>query len=238
MDDPSFEPPRVLGLPPIEYVGLSGPVVLAIRDRFSTTYDLVLQDLQKKGLPVDIQRPAHSFPVTGVSHLESQGAAAYGSAWDENVAWLSYVNHHLTVCLSLLLAADNTLDVTARTLHRKFVEENKALPPPSRKSLEDIKNLVVTNPHYQDALRTQQQYAQQRKMLEGYIDTLQRNLTAISRHITVRGQDLWANGGGGQRGGWSPEGKMGKTKQRPSWDDEDGQPRLPPGYGSGDGTPR
>ena len=69
------------------------------------------------------------------------------------------------------------------------MEVNKGLPRDAKMSQEALDDIVRTNPVYLQAQIEAQRWAQGVLLVESRISSLTKNMQAISRHITLRGQE-------------------------------------------------
>ncbi len=185
------------GLRVPDLLGPPRSVLNEIRDKFSATQQQVDESLRACGLPNTIPEPSTTFPSGEVTSLHNQGEEAYGRAYDQNMAWLAYLTYKLSEVQSLKMAADTVVKLTAAQLRRQFSTENRKRPVKERYSQDELDTLVLTHAAYVDALVQQQRHTQNKQRLEGLATILNKNISAISRHITLRGQELFRNHGAG-----------------------------------------
>lgn len=191
------------GLRVPDLLGPPRAVLNEIRDKFNVTQAQVDANLRACGLPTTIAEPATSFPSGEVTILQGQGEEAYGKAYDQNLAWLAFLTYKLSEVQSLKMAADTVVKLTSAQLRRQFSTENRKRPVKERYSQDELDTLVLTHAAYQEALVQQQLHTQNKQRLEGLATILNKNIAALSRHITLRGQELFRNHGAG---GYTPQG--------------------------------
>lgn len=186
---------------------LLGPprnILEGIRGRFEATQVKVDESLKALGLPTSLPEPSTPFPSGEVNSLQGQPEEAYGAAYDHNMAWVAFLTNHLTSIQSLKMAADTVVKLTAAQLRRQFTAENRKRGTKERYNQDELDNLVLTHESYIAALVVQQQHAQNKLRVEGLLGILNKNIAAISRHITLRGQEMFRLGFPGQPAPFPP----------------------------------
>lgn len=189
-DDLPPPPPRGLGLDDLTLqLSVSDQEALELKRRFDATLDEACARVESLGVPVSMDKPSIEYPALGVSHLEGGPPAAYGVAWDQHLAWLGYLDMLLAQLRSQKIAADNAERTLLSEVRKKLVEVNKGLPRDAKMSQEALDDIVRTNPVYLQAQIEAQRWAQGVLLVESRISSLTKNMQAISRHITLRGQE-------------------------------------------------
>lgn len=181
---------------------------------FHDTIHIVRQRIEGWGLPVLLSQPKVPFPPADLP--KGMTADELVVAYDTHLGWQNYL---ATVCADTknqLVASRNVLAQIEATIRRILKDANRKKA--SRNSTgymteQDIADAIETNPVYAEAKVALQTYEQLLETTQALLSVITRNLQAISRLVTIRGQEmqrlLFGGGGsvvpGGRRlGGGSP----------------------------------
>ena len=178
--------------------GLQVPAVLgikmsdleAIQSKF-TTLGHVDQELKSMGI-VGGKQPDFPLPELTAAALTTTSSTEYTEMYAKQLAWSNYLGPVLADVSSGLLEAENQMTLIEAKIKEVAKEQNKARAKEDRVSDVDIKNQVLNDPIYQEAMLEAQRLKQFKLKLEAMHEIAGRNLRLVSRQVTIRGQDIEA----------------------------------------------
>lgn len=178
---------------------------------FQKTLDHVKARILGWGLPIELTRPTTPFPAADLP--KDMSADALVQAYDTHLGWQNYLS---TICADAdnqVLAAKNVLAHIEAELRRTLKANNRRLASkhgPGYLSEQDIGDAIEVNPVYTEAKVALQTYKQLLETSQALLSVVTRNMQALSRLITIRGQEiqrlLFGGGGSALPGGKSLRG--------------------------------
>lgn len=167
------------------------------------TFDKSMKWMREHKIPVDLNPPVLTFPSTDMPR--GQTPEEYAHLYETNVSWYSYILNQKAIWRGQLLAAENVLELVRSQLFIDYRKQSNSTAAPRQAgslSVEDIKARILVHPRYRKALEDQQLAEQLYQHLNALSTVLEQNLAAISRQITIRGQDLLHGSGNVPQGGY------------------------------------
>lgn len=185
------EEPRGRGLPALGQAILGDAQVTHIMQQFQQVTLDVETRLRNEGIPLDNlteQRDtAPSFPLVDLVALSKQGAEAYEEAYKILLHWQGYLVTLLAMADNDLLAAKNGHDTVTAELRKEAYSSKRQ---GRLGSVEELTAWVESNPAYVENLKILQAAKQHRTMVNAYMERISEQIKAVSRHVTIRGQEL------------------------------------------------
>lgn len=195
-------PPPAGGLHVPATLGISVTELEAIQRKF-TTQATVEADLKAMGIE-DPKQPAYALPELDAKLLTTLDSNEYTEMYTRQLAWSNYLTPILAKVLSGLVEAENQMVLIKAKIEETIREQNKLKTKEDRLNTDDIKNAVLNDPVYQEAMLESQSLKQYKLRLEAAHEIAGRNLKLLSRQVEIRRQDLdsqIAEGGIGNRFG-------------------------------------
>jgi len=180
------------GLGRIEGAVVSDGEISAMLDTFRSSVPDIEGTLEAMGLPIAetrVSSGSRPFPSIDLKTLGSGGTDDYEDAYNELLHWNGMIHFRIATAKNDLLGAQNALKVAKgmvrkecyKLYHRKVI-----------RTQDELEAHVDSHPHVQDAVFREQVEQQKLNLLEAFRVRVANGLQAVSRHITLRGQDLAA----------------------------------------------
>ena len=186
--------------------------VEAIYQEFSSVEAEVVRELAAQGLDVEERfqagRPKTPYPQVDIERLDQEGSAGYNRVYTELLSWLGYVTTLLARSQNDLLSSKNALEQVSAKIRNSLSKEGA--------KAEALDHRMRVNPVFIKALKAWQKAKEREVLIESYRANLERDLRAVSRSVTIRGQDLLLN----------PEGRR-ITQPEPSTPTPSVRPKSP-----------
>jgi hypothetical protein len=175
----------------------------------------VSAELQREGLPVygeHAAQPVSSFPKVDIAQLNAlNDPTAYSQAYKELLAWLAWVNVLRARNENSIMGAENALEVVSAKLFVRLQKDAKA----NGWKDDFVKASLRSHPTYIEATLALQRAKERGNLLHSYASDLDRQQRAVSRMITVRGQDTQMN-----IGVHRPQPSPPSSNRVPTWSDK------------------
>lgn len=167
---------------------------------FIDTIHIVRQRMEGWGLPVVLAQPKVPFPPADLP--KAMTADDLVAAYETHLGWQNYLSTLTADTKNQVVASKNVLAQIEATIRRILKDANRKKA--TRNSVgymteQDVADAIETNPVYVEAKVALQTYEQLLETTEALLSVITRNLQAISRLVTIRGQELQRLlfGGGG-----------------------------------------
>lgn len=147
-----------------------------------------MQDMMERLGYVSLEQPKTMCPVLTAEMLTTTDANAYTTMFAEFKAWRDFYRERLAEVSNLVLQYKNMLiilEVQTKKVLREMADARQ-----ERLSIDRLKEKVLENPEYQDAMLELQRYTQGKELLESKFESLDKSLSMISRQIEIRRIDI------------------------------------------------
>ena len=181
------------GLPLIRGAFVSADEIQATIDLFRGSDAVVMADLTTKGIPVsELQhaRVSSTFPSIDLELLGGGGSEEYERMNGALLHWHGVIVSRIALAKNRLLGAENGLTSAKALVKKNGYKQYRAK---GVRSIDELDTLVNSHPSVIDALHATQVARQELNLLEAFRSKIEAGLRAVSRHVTVRGQDILLN---------------------------------------------
>jgi hypothetical protein len=165
-------------------IGVGSSGIQSLEERFATA-GFVEQKLQELGFTPWMKPP---FPCPQLDPNQDLANADFTSKmYIELLAWYSYTSDLLAKVLMPIPdyeAIIKTLSAEIRENYRKLEKVGEKL------TAAEMADKILINPQYQNCCRTLRQFESYKVFLEKREATIRSAMNVVSRHITIRGQDI------------------------------------------------
>ncbi len=182
MDDrlPPRTPPQTMGglhLP--KKLGVAHSVAEVAHDTWST-FESVQEELAQRGLP-PLPVPPYTYPgAITIAQLTTEGQD-YSKTYVEHLAWYNYVAELVAAIRATLTQIENEMEDIASKMRED--ERAKAGKAPAVNAMKD---LIEQTPRYRELKIEAQRFDQKKRLTEGKLDTMDRNLKLLSRQVEIK----------------------------------------------------
>lgn len=183
--------PATGGLAAPTSLGISMTELEAILSKFDTQ-NAVEQDLKHMGL-TDEKKPAFELPEITPEALTTTDNTQYTTLYSQQLAWQNYLSPIVAKVCSGLLQAENQMVLIEAAIEKRLKAQNKLRTKEEKLDKNDIKNEVLNDPIYQEAMLEAQRLKQYKLRLEAMTEIAGRNLRVISRQIELKKMEFDEN---------------------------------------------
>lgn len=168
-------------------LGIGKEGVTTLRQHWDTA-DQVEVDLAAEGI-TDKPRPKFECPELTAEQLTTPDSKSYTETYQRFLSWYEYYNELKAKVQARVLQYTNMLDIlSAQT--RKQHRELSANMGTKKLTVEEVNDLLTTNPEYQEILFELQKYQQSKLLVDTKVDAIERTLRIISRQVEIRKLDF------------------------------------------------
>jgi len=178
---------------------------------FASVESEVIKELAQQGLDIEERfassKPSTAYPQVDMEQLDKEGSAGYNRVYTELLSWLNYVTTLQARSQNELLSTKNALDQVSAKIRNSLVKDGT--------KTDALDYRMRINPVYIKALKAHQKAKERDTLIESYRLNLERDLRAVSRSVTIRGQSMLM----------SPEGR--RIVEQPQTSGPSGKPHSP-----------
>lgn len=167
------------------------------------TLDDVMVTAMKEGFGFT-QRPIYRPPVLHPQWLDDLTPERYHLLIAQYSAWKTYSHSRMNTLDAGILECDNEMKILEPSI-RQNIRISCQRSGTKKPAEAVIKDMVLTNPRYQELLLKKQVAQQTRLIVEPDFERFSRELRALSRSLEMRRQELETSGRGDARGERRPD---------------------------------
>lgn len=175
--------------------GLSIPGVPAIGERLERelheawdTFDAVEATLSQMAFP-PLDKPPYSRPMLAPGMLTQASGDQVTEMHVKFNGWYSYAQNLLARIRGGLSQVSNEMTVLAIELRKGHINAYKTAGE-KKPAKEELNDLVLTDPRYQELMREKQKMEQQKLLMESQTEALYRDWSTVNSHLKWRSREV------------------------------------------------
>lgn len=169
-------------------VGVGQEEAKSIRQHWDTIEQVESTIAGEYGI-LDKPQPRFECPELTTEQLTTPDSKSYTETYQKFQAWFEYYTEIKAKVQARVLQYENMLEVLSaqtRRQHRDIASNAGG----KKLSAEEVKDLLTTNPEYQEILLELQRYQQTKLLVDAKVESIERTLRIISRQVEIRRLDI------------------------------------------------
>lgn len=174
-------------------LGISGKIQQEIHGEWDT-FGVMQDDLEQRGFG-PVGKPDFQRPVLTPDILATINGSGISELYTKVSAWQAYANDLFSRIRGGITQVQNEMHYLSIELRGGLIRA-RSNAKEKKPTKDDIQAAIELNPRYKELVLELQKLEQQRFIMEGHVDSLNRMLRVVSRQIELRRQELEGNVGG------------------------------------------
>lgn len=173
--------PRTLPL------GIGEQEAQTIQQTWNTAEFVEEHDIENYGLR-DYSQPKYVCPELTEEMLTTEDSRSYTEVYARLLGWFNYTSGLLAKTQARVMQYSNMQGILEAQTRKRQRELARATG--TKITAEELNDLLLTNPEYQEITLQLQRYKQAKVYLDAKVDSLERSLRVISRQVEIKKLDF------------------------------------------------